>query len=528
MHQDKEISSTSADSGVKKSIHRASLLLMGSILISRLIGFFREWVLAQTVGANAQTDVYYASFTIPDFLNYLMAAGALGISFIPILSQFVAEGKTRSANEIFRCVTTVMGSVLVVFIIVAEIYARSLGELIAPGFSSAQLDELGFLIRIILPAQLFFYWGGLAVAVQHVHGKFLIPAIAPIVYNLGIIAFGLMLQKTHGVVGFSVGVLVGSFVGHGLLQVWAIRRLGFSPLPLFRFSSEVKAAFRRYIWLTIPIMFGFSIVMADEWFGKYFASSMKGSAVSWLQYARIEMRIPVSVIGQAAGIASFPFLAKLWSNKKYNEYGANLLREIQKLWAASLLAVVVCVIHALPITHFIYGGGKFTAEDLAITSRVLQCFGLGIFFLTVQGLLSRGFYACQRTWLPSIVGTSVSVLAVGIYWYLGKVFGVQGLALAGSLSFGVYAIALWLLLTIHLQKSCTELPWKAFYQFCGLWLIVAALLSLVSYGILELGIYQGTRMTALADVLVTVGVISVVGLILLRKVFPKLTNGPLF
>lgn len=513
---------------VKKSIYHASLLLMASILISRIIGFFREWVLAQAVGANAATDVYYASFTIPDVLNHLMAAGALSISFIPILSAYLTSGREEMARTVFRFVSTIMSVVLIGLILLAELFAPELARVVAPGFSPDQMVLLTFLIRIILPAQLFFYWGGLAVSVQNTHGKFFVPAIAPIVYNAAIIIFGLLLRKSHGVVGFSIGVLVGSFVGHVLLQWWGVHRLGYSILPFWRADHEIWAAFRRYLWLTIPIMFGFSIVVSDEWIGKYFASYLPGSAVSWLQYARIEMRIPVAIIGQAAGIASFPYLARLWSAGSYEDYGKTLLREVSKIWAFSLVAAVIFVSHAHPVTRFIYGGGKLTPSDLSITANVLKYFGIGIFFQTVQLLLSRGFYACQRTWLPSLVGTGVSVVSVALYWYVGNLLGVRGLALAGSIAFGAYALLLWILLRAHLLKACPSLSFKRFYAFCLLWLVLMVGLWLIAQWMLSWGVYQNTRLTAFADIILVTLILTTISVALLRTVFRKLTGDPLF
>jgi putative peptidoglycan lipid II flippase len=503
---------------VQRRIKKASYLLMGSILLSRVVGFFREWVLAHTIGANGVTDVYYASFTIPDFLNYLMAAGALSISFIPVLSSMVSAGKDEAARRLFRVTITFMGLALLVLVVIAEIFAYHLAQWVSPGFTAPQLEMLTYLIRIILPAQLFFFFGGVATAVQHTHGQFIYAALSPIVYNLGIIVFGLLMQSEHGVVGFSVGVLVGAAVGHGLLQWWGLRKLRYSVLPDFRPSAEVWEGVKRYLWLSVPIMVGFSIVVTDEWFSKYFASSLGPASVSYLQYARTQMRIPVAVIGQAAGVASFPFLARLWSSGEYEAYGRTLLREIQKLWAASLAATILFVTHA----------EQFTDVDVYATAGVLRYFGLGMFFLTVQGLFSRGFYACQKTWLPSLVGGITSVLSVGLYWYLAREWQVRGLALAGSLSFAFYGITLWFLLRAHLRKNCPALALGPFYRFCGAWAFVGTGLWAASVGVLHLGVYRGTRLTAALDIGVATVVVAGLSLLLLRKVFARSTGGALF
>jgi len=501
---------------------------MGSIVLSRIIGFFREWILAHTVGASSLTDVYYASFTIPDSINHLMASGALSISFIPMLASYQAEGREEFGKKVFRSISTLMCTLLVIFIIVAEIWAEPLGELIAPGFNPEQKRVLAQLLRIILPAQLFFYWGALAISVQHSHGRFFLPAVAPIVYNLGIILFGLLLHQSHGVMGFSIGVLVGCFVSHGLLQWWGTHRLGYSLLPSFDFSPEIRAALRQYLWLSLPIMLGFSLVVTDEWISKYFASTLEPKALTWLSYARTEMRIPVAILGQAAGIASFPYLARLWAKGDFVGYGNTLLREILKLWALGPIATIILVGHALPITHFIYGGGRLTPLDLENTASALRMFGYGVFFWTVQMLLSRGFYACQKTWLPSLTGTVLSIGLFPIYGYLGRTLSFNGLALAGSIGIFLYALLLWIFLRFHLRKHCPELPIANFYKFIFTWGVFTIFLGLISHGILQLGIYRQTQMTALFDILAVLAVTGPLAFVAQRTVFKRFTNGALY
>ncbi len=513
---------------IKKNIHRASLLMVASILLSRLIGFVREWVIAQTVGATAMTDVYYASFTIPDFLNYLMAAGALSITFIPVLSQYIAKGQDALAQRIYRTLLTSMGGLLILMICLAEVFTEPLARAIAPGFSPEQFRELIFLLRIILPAQFFFYCGGLAMAVQQTHGVFLYAALAPLAYNSGIILCGLALNSTIGVGGFSVGVLVGAFFSHGVLQWYALGKLGYSSRPLWDFSDEIKSAIRRYLWLTFPLMLGFSLVATDEWISKFFASNMESRAISWMAYARTEMRIPVAVIGQAAGVASFPYMARLWASGAFGDYGRTLLRELMKLWAAAPLAAILVYRFSDSITHFIYGGSRFTAVDLLNTSLALKMFSFGIVFWTAQVVLARAFYACQMTWLPSLIGGFCSLLAIPLYWKLGASLGFQGLALSGSIAIAIYCTTLWVLLYFHLRKHCADLQTGSFYRFIFLWSLALTGLTAVAEGVGRLGIYQGTRLSALAELVAVVAVTVSLAIGLLRTVFRKMTDGPLY
>lgn len=506
---------------VRKNIRRASGIMALSVILSRVIGFVREWVFAQTLGASSLTDVYLSSFVIPDFLNYLMAAGALSISLIPILSEALQHEDPKLSEKIFRTVSTVMCSVLLVLILGGEFFAFELGELIAPGYSLEQKQLLTTLLRIILPAQFFFYWGGLAMSVQQTHGKFLYSALSPIFYNLGIIVCGLAFYKTLGVMGFSVGVLVGSFLGHGILQWWGIKKLGYCCLPSFQFSNEIKIRFKRYLWVTFPIMLSFSLVVTDEWISKYFGSFLAPKAVSYLSYARTEMRIPIAILGQAAGMASFPYLSRLWSEKNFSEYVNTLLNEILKLWALGPMAAVIIIFHAVPLTHFIYGGGRLSVRDVQQTATVLQILGLGIFFWSVQILLSRGFYAAQRTWLPSILGTVLSLVMIPIYSVLAKKYEYFGLAAAGTVGIVIYSLLLWGMLKKHIDSVAPGYNFKYFHQFFIKWGFVVIVFAFVAFAFQKLGIYQETRLSALAD-LVGVGVVVGGGALwILKKGFPQ-------
>ncbi len=513
---------------IKRNIHRASLLMVVSILLSRLVGFVREWVIAQTVGATAMTDVYYASFTIPDFLNYLMAAGALSITFIPVVSKYLESGREELARRIYRTLLTSMGGILILLIILAEIYTMPLARAIAPGFSPEQFEVLVYLLRIILPAQFFFYCGGLAMAVQQTHGRFLFPALAPLVYNTGIIVCGLAFNRSHGVAGFSIGVTVGAFVSHGVMQWIGLHKLGYSSLPLWDFQSEIRAAIKKYLWLTVPLTLGFSLVATDEWISKYFASSMDNHAISWMSYARTQMRIPVAVIGQAAGVASFPYMSRLWASGAFHDYGKTLLREMMKLWATAPLAAILTYRFAEPITHFIYGGTRFTAADLLNTAEALKMFSFGVFFWTAQVVLARGFYACQMTWLPSVIGGICSLLAVPLYWKMGQLYGFEGLALSGSMGIAAYTTVLWILLRHHLRKHCAALDMRSFYLFIFGWAAALVVLGAIAHGLGSIGLYQHTRLSALAELLVVVAVTGAVAIGLLRTVFRRLTDGPLY
>jgi len=496
-----------------------------SIFLSRILGFLREWVLARTVGASQMADVYLASFTIPDFLNYLMAAGALNISLIPVLASYTGNGRDEEGKRVYQTLSTVMSSGMLVLVLVCQIFAGTLASWVAPGFSNEQHELLTDLMRLILPAQFFFFWGGMANGVQQTHGVFTYSAIAPLLYNLSIVLIGVFLYPQLGVSSFSVGVLVGAFLGYGLIQIIGLVKLGYPIIPKLYLDFESRAAFKKYLWMSIPIMLAFSLVVADEWIAKYLASFMKVGAVSRLSYARTEMRIPIAIIGQAAGIASYPHLSRLWAKKDYGEFGNTFIRELQKIWALAPIAAVLMFTHALPITDFIYGGGKLTPDDLRETAELLQLMGLGVVFWIYHILLSRGFYATQTTWLPSVWGTLTTVFFIPVYVKLSQMWGVHGLALSGTLGIAFYVVTLSWMLGRHLRKNQTSISFTPLWKFVFQWTLVISILGGVSFGLSKLGIYHSTRVSALMDVTLALVVLMSIALFLLRKVFAKTTSG---
>src|SRR5271163_142739 len=197
---------------VNRRVVASTAIVMGGILLSRVLGFFREWTVAHQIGSNAVTDAYYAAFTLPDFLNYLIAGGSLSVTFIPVFAKYVAAKTEDEGWHVFSTVVTVMGFVLVALVILGEIFAHKLVLVIAPGFSPAERERVVFLTRIMLPAQICFYEGSILSAVQYAKGQFVIPSLAPLVYNIGIIMGGVFLAPSIGIAGFAVGVLSGAIL----------------------------------------------------------------------------------------------------------------------------------------------------------------------------------------------------------------------------------------------------------------------------------------------------------------------------
>jgi putative peptidoglycan lipid II flippase len=428
---------------VTRRIVQASGIVMASVLASRVLGFLRDWTVAHQMGSNAVTDAYYAAFTLPDFLNYLVAGASLSLTFIPVFTKFAAENREDEGWHVFSTVVTSMGVLLTALIVVAEIYAPHLVDLIAPGFQPAEKARVIFLTRLMMPAQICFYQGSILSAVQYAKGQFVVPSLAPVVYNLGIILGGVLLSPRIGITGFAVGVLAGAVAGNFLLQVYGARRAG------ARFSPNLDLrhpGFWLFVKLTVPIMLALSLVFTDDWIMRWFGSYLVPGSISWLNYAKTLMRVPLGVVGQAMGVASFPFLAQLYSEGKLEELNRTLNATMKGLILLLMPISALTIAQATPLVYLVYSYTRLRAADLQATAAALAVFSLGMFAWGAQNILARGFYAARDTLTPAIVGTALTFLNLPLYWLLVRHYQHLGLAAASSAGIIVYTLLLFVLL----------------------------------------------------------------------------------
>ena len=440
-----------------RRIAQASGIVMASVLASRILGFFRDWTVAHQIGSNAVTDAYYAAFTLPDFLNYLVAGGALSITFIPVFTKFVAENREDEGWHVFSTVVTAMGALLTALVVVGEIYAPHLVNLIAPGFSPAEKARVIFLTRLMLPAQICFYQGSILSAVQYAKGQFVVPSLAPVVYNLGIILGGLLLSRQIGITGFAVGVLAGAIAGNFLLQIYGARRAG------ARFSPNLNVrhpGFWLFIKLTVPIMLALSLVFTDDWIIRWFGSFLVKGSISWLSYAKTLMRVPQGAVGQAVGVASFPFMAQLYSEGKLEELNRTLNTTLKGLILLLMPISALTIAQAKPLVYLVYSHTRMNAADLQNVAAALAVFSLGMFAWGAQNILARGFYAARDTLTPAILGTALTFLNLPLYWFLAHHYQYLGLATASSAGIIVYTLVLFGLLNRRTKNpQAGEMVW---------------------------------------------------------------------
>jgi putative peptidoglycan lipid II flippase len=427
----------------KRRMVESAGIVMASVLLSRLLGFFRDWTVAQQIGSSGVTDAYYAAFTLPDFLNYLVAGGSLSLTFIPIITRCLAENREDEGWHVFSTVITFMDILLVAGITLGEIFAPQLVRVIAPGFKGLERGRVIFLTRLMLPAQFFFYQGGILNAVQYARAKFLLPSLAPVLYNLCIILGGVLLSSRIGITGFAAGVLAGAFVGNFALQVYGVKCLGARFHPNLDLRNR---DFKLFLKLSIPIMLALSIVFTDDWIIRWFGSYLVPASITWLTYAKTLMRVPQGILGQAVGVASFPFFAQLYSERKFDELNRTLTATLKGVILLLVPVSALTIAQRSPLVYFVFSHTRLHAADLRATAVSLGVFSIAMFAWGAQNIVARGFYAARDTLTPAITGTVITFVSLPVYWELSRRWQYLGLALSSSLAVITYAIILFILL----------------------------------------------------------------------------------
>jgi len=456
---------------------------MSTVMLSRVMGFVREMYIARAFGAGWQTDAYVAAFTIPDWLNYIAAGGTASITFVSIYTKFLAEKREEDAQKTFSIILTVMSVVLLIGILAGEIFTPQLVGLMFHKFTPQQFDLCVFLTRVLLPAQAFFYIGGVVSAVLLARRLFLLPALGPLVYNGAIILGGVLFARMLGISSLAYGAVAGAFIGIFLISAVGAAKVGAG----YRISFDISnPAFKHWIKLSIPLMLGVSLVTLDDWILRYFASGNLGD-ISRLNYAKRLFQVPISILGQAAGQASFPFFARLFEEKRMDEFTSTVNGSIYRVVAVSLLAGSFMVSAALPLTDLAYRRGRFLPTDAQQTSVYFLWFSLSLAFWAAQALYTRAYYASGNTLVPMIASSIIVLASLPVYSVLFRHYSTVGLAMASDIGIAANCITMAWLLHQHKLVSAWKMEWGELAKAAVTAVIAGFLSHWVAHGLMTSG-----------------------------------------
>lgn len=493
---------SSAPASAAKSIPttrpmQAVLLLSALYFLARFTGLLQRQIISTLLPSEA-TDAYIYAFRLPDLLNYLIAGGAISLTFIPTFTRFWSKGRETEAWRFFSALTSIMGAILIILTALMMIFAPQLLLLTAWGLHAPEKQhtfELAVaMTRVILPAQLFFYLGGLLVGVLNSFKRFGATGWTSATYNLVAIFTGVTLFwifKTP--LAFAWGILIGAFCGNFLLPYLAVKNGPRAQRPRFALRFSFDPAVRRFFALALPIMLGVSLPVVDQQVASFFGSFLPQGSITHLDNANRLMIAAQGVLGQAAAVAAFPYLAAESAAGDYRAFSEFLRLGLRRLLFVTLPMSVLLILWSQPLTRLIYGYGLFNdPQKLHETALCFALFNIGLFAWVGQGFLARGFYALNDTRTPTIIG-SVLTLAffVPLCYFMAKWQGAAGLALATTLGAAAYFAAILLFLDARLHRAPYRAP-IGIEKIGGTLLRTASACALMSFaGLLALKLADG-------------------------------------
>ena len=429
---------------------------MTSAFLSRIIGLVRVKYIVWLFGSGTGADSLAAAFVLPDMISYFLVGGAASITFVSILTRYRETGREAEGQRSLSVIVTTMCLVLSAAIVVAEFVAPWYIHWWFPGFDKEKAALCVHLTRILLPAQLCFFAGGVFGAVLLVRKQFSVQAVAPLIYGLGTIAGGVLLVGRMGVSSLAVGTVAGAFLGPFLLNFIFARLAGTHYRPILDLKDE---GFREWVRLSLPLMAGVTLVTADSWIIAHFASDTSG-AVSLMSYAKQLFTAPMAVLAQAAGAASMPFFASLWSKNRHYEFATQVADSVSRVSALGMLVASGMIALAPPLVELLFLGGRFSSGDARACAAFFAVFSVSMSFWAAQSIYARAFYAAGNTLIPMAAGTVVTLVSWPIYAGLYHWQGAMGLAIASNVGIALQTGTVALLLHHRRMVSLASLDYR--------------------------------------------------------------------
>lgn len=417
------------------------MILAAASLVSRVVGVFRDRILAGEFGASGTLDIYYAAFRLPDLLFQLLILGALSAGFIPMFTALLERDKRTAwsfANNVLNAVLVCFGVVAVLVLFFAPVLVRTI---IAPGFSSEAQSATATLTRLMLLSPIFLGISALFTGIAQTFHRFFVTAVAPIFYNFGIMLGALFLVPRFGIFGIAIGVVSGAFL-HAIVQLPAVLSLGFRYAFVLRWNEQLRTLVR----LMVPRVVTLGITNIELLVITAFASSLPRGSLSVFNFANNLQSFPVGMIGVSYAVAAFPKLSQAVAKHDRKQFIETFSSVVRLLLFFMIPATVVFITLKAQIVRAALGAGAFDWNDTVLTFSTLQAFAYGFIAQTIFFILVRGFWAYGDTMRPAVIAIVGAVATLGVAFVGKQWWGVSGLALA--LSFGAIAetIVLWIVL----------------------------------------------------------------------------------
>ena len=411
-----------------------SLAAVSSItMISRVLGFVRDTILARVFGAGIATDAFFIAFKLPNLLRRIFAEGAFSQAFVPILAEYKTQQGEEATRTFVAYVSGLLTLILALVTTIGILAAPWVVWATAPGFvDSAEKYELTTsLLRVTFPYILLISLSSLVGAILNTWNRFSVPAFTPTLLNVAMIAFAVLLTPYFDppIMALAWGVLAGG-LAQLLYQLPALKKIGMLVLP--RLSLRDTGVWR-VLKQMLPAILGVSVSQISLIINTIFASFLVAGSVSWMYYADRLMELPSGVLGVALGTILLPTLAKTYANQDREEYSRILDWGLRLCFLLVLPCTLALGILAEPLTVALFQYGKFSAFDAAMTQRALVAYSVGLMAIILVKVLAPGFYAQQNIRTPVKIAVFTLVCTLLLNLALVGPLAHAGLALAISL-----------------------------------------------------------------------------------------------
>ena len=437
-----------------RQIAQAASVVMLAFVLSGVLGILRQMAISSTFGAGAKLDAFVAAQRVPETLFVLVAGGALGSAFIPVFTRFLTKGDTAGAWRLASGVITLLLVVTTILAALAFVLAGPLARyLLVPSAADATQDLTIELMRIMLLTVIIFSVSGLLMGILNAHQHFWAPALAPSLYNVGLIFGALVLARDGNVYGLAWGAVIGAGL-HLAIQLPVVWRLDFRYRPAL--SLQVPGV-REVLMLMGPRVLGLGVVQVNFWVNTALASGMMEGSNTALTVAFTLMFTVLGVLGQSVGTVVFPTLSTLGAAADRDEFRRTLAGALSSVLFLSIPAGIGLAVISRPVVALLFERGEWTATDTAGTAWALAFFSVGLAAHSVLEVLVRAYYALHDTWTPVKVGVATMLLNIALSLVLIYVFGFPdnedfgrgpfgGLALAMTIATTLESSILWVIL----------------------------------------------------------------------------------
>ncbi|AHF07878.1 murein biosynthesis integral membrane protein MurJ [Desulfitobacterium metallireducens] len=465
-----------------KTVAKAAGLLMLAQLASRILGFFRESIMAGYFGKTSATDAYNTAFILPDLIYWLLVGGVLSSAFIPVFSEYIHKGNEEEGWRVVSSIVNIIFIGLGILVIIALIFTPQFIQLQVPGFTPENKSLTTNLTRIILIQPLLLALSGITMGILNSYKIFWPSALGTVLYNASVILFGIILARPdhpQTISGFAVGVVVGALMNF-LVQIPALRRVGLHYYPVIDWHHP---GVKRIGMLAVPIILSYALNQFQVAVNSNLGSHLVAGSITSVWYSYRLFQLPVGIFALAIAVAVFPTLNEHATLKHWKDFIHTSSSAVRMVIFITVPISMGMIVLRFPLIRVLFQHGAFTAEDTAATAIPLFFFAVGISAQSIIQILPRMFYALQDTWTPVTLGIISMIANIIFMLLLVKPLQAGGLAFATSLAAVVNMVMLFYVLRKRLKQIDGRRILRTSLQTLGASLLMGVVVSLWAKGL---------------------------------------------